>query len=144
VASGPAPGQLTTTRSQLTELGSAFGISFDTAYLYDMQASDGGFKNVLAAPAEGANGPLTDGVEQVALYTAAPVSVADGQVVLRTSPSARMESRSSARSFPVAVLAGGGNVLAIGDTGFLREGTAGVADNEVLLERIVEFMAGAG
>jgi hypothetical protein len=134
---------LSTQRTKLTRLGSAFGVSFGTGYLYDMAANDGGFKNVVTEPAADADSAVVEGVDRVALYTAAPVTVARGEVLLRTAPSAEVGGRTSPDGYPVAALTHDGRVLAVGDKSFLHPDTVGVADNDVFLERIVEFMASA-
>lgn len=131
-----------TERSRVTALGSAFGIGFDTEYLYDMRANDGGFKNVVAGSTP-RGGDLTEGVEQVAMYTATSLSVDRGSVVLRTADSAERGGERSENGYPVAVLTARGKVLAFGDASFIGEETAAVGDNDVLIGRIVEFMAGA-
>jgi hypothetical protein len=133
--------QITTTRSQLTALASAFGFSFGTQYLYDLEHNDGNFKNVLAESA--GDDALVDGVDRVALYTAASVDVDRGSVLLRTAPSAKADDTDRANGFPVAAVNADGNVLAVGDTGFLRGQRASVADNEALVARMVEFMSEA-
>lgn len=137
---GPA---LTTQRSQLASLSTAFGISFGTQYLYDMEANDGNFKAIVTGPPDGADAPAVEGVERVAMYTAAAVDVERGTVLLRTAPTAERVDGGPADGFPVAVTTAGGAVMAVGDTTFLADENADVGDNDVFVERIVEFMAGA-
>ncbi len=134
---------LSTERSHLTTLGSAFGISFGTQYLYDQQHNDGNFKNVLVGPPDNVSHPLVRGVDDVALDTAASVSADGGTVLLRTADTAKQGTSGQGGGFPVAVVNAGGNVLAVGDKGFLEPEFASVGDNDVFIARIVEFMADA-
>lgn len=140
---GQFGGELSTQRSQLTTLGSTLGITFDTQYLSDQQHNDGNFKNVLVGPPDGQDHDLIEGVEDVALYTATSVAIDGGEVLLRTAPSAEQAGSSRDRGYPVAVVNDQGNALAVGDKTFLRPEYASVGDNDVFIERIVEFMAGA-
>jgi len=143
IATSGLGASLVTRRSQLTNLASAFGLSFGTEYLYDMEENDGNFKSVVTGPTDRTDSALVDGVEQVALPTAASVSVNNGDVLLRTAPSAETAGRSTQRGYPVAVTTNRGKVLAVGDASFLGGTTAAVGDNDVFIERIVEFMAAA-
>lgn len=130
-------------RSMVTTVASRFGISVGSRYLYDMEHNDGNFKNVVTSPPDRADADVVEGVDQVALYTAATVDTNRGTVLLRTAETAERADGSTRAGFPVAVLSPGGNVLVVGDTTFLGEEYHAVADNDVFLERIVEFMAGA-
>lgn len=134
---------LVTQRSRLTQLGSAFGISFGSQYLYDMETNDGNFKNVVTSPPDGADHQVVEGVDRVTLYTAASVEVNRGTVLLRTAPTAERAHDGTNGGFPVAVLTADGGVLAVGDTTFLASHYHAVADNDVFVQRIVEFMADA-
>lgn len=135
--------QLVTVRSDLGTLGSRFGISFGTEYLYDMENNDANFKNPITGPPGGTDADVVDDVEAVTMYTAASVHVNRGTVVLRTAGTAERGSDATDRGFPVAVQTRDGDVMAVGDTTFLETQYDSVADNDVFIERIVEFMAGA-
>lgn len=134
---------LATRRARLTAVASRFGISFGSQYIYDMERNDGNFKNVVVSPPDGADAGAVDGVEAVALYTATTVEVDRGTVLLRTARSAERGNDEPNRRYSVAVLAGGGDVLAVGDKTFLSQDYNAIVDNDVFIERLVEFMAGA-
>lgn len=134
---------LVTERSELTELGSPFGISFGSEYLYDMQHNDGNFKNVVTSPPQRTDAAAVEGVETVSMYTAATVSVNRGTVLLRTADTAERGSDDTRAGFPVAVLTRNGRVMALGDKTFLNDQYAAVADNDLFVQRIVEFMTEA-
>lgn len=135
--------QLVTDRSMLTTLGSAFGISFGSQYLYDMENNDGNFKNVITEPPSGTSADAVEGVDRVTMYTSVSVDTNRGTVLLRTAPTAERGNDDPDRGFPVAVTAANGDVIAVGDTTFLHDEYRTVADNEVFVARLVEFMAGA-
>lgn len=133
--------QLTMQRSMLTTLGSAFDISFGSAYLYDMAHNDGNFKAILADSAGGDS--TVDGVDRVTMYTATSVEAEGGSVLLRTGETAERSENGPQRAYPVAVRTAGESVIAVGDTTFLSEPYYSVADNDAFIERLIEFMAGA-
>lgn len=138
-------------RLETTGLAAQYGVVFETRYLYDTTTNDGNFRHVLAEPTDAEAAPELD---QVALYTATAVSVRpglnstsftdsvtrppNGTVLLRTSSSARLDNGGEQAAYPVAVRSG--PLLAVGDTNFLRGGQHNVADNEVLIAHVTEFM----
>jgi len=130
-------------RSSLDSAGSPFGISFGSRYVYDMETNDGNFKDPVTSPPSGTNADAVEGVDSVTMYTAASVSVNRGTVLLRTSPSAERAGETTDSGFPVAVLSASGAVMAVGDTTFFSDRFHTVADNEVFIQRIVEFMTEA-
>lgn len=132
--------------SALTTLGSAFNVTFDTRYVYDLSQNDGNYKRPVVAPARDVNiSPVREdlsAVEDVTFYTAAPVRpTGDGTPVLLTHGSARIADSDDDGRVPVA--ARDENVLAIGDSTFIGPDTYNVADNEVFLGRVVEFLIGS-
>lgn len=126
---------VTTRRTAMVELAAAYGIVFGNRYLYDTTTNDGNFKNVLARPTNRAAAPDLD---RVALSTATRVESRDGTVLLRTPPSTRLSNDGTAGRYPVAVRTG--NVLALGDGTFMQEGRHAIADNEVLVGYVAEFL----
>ena len=134
---------LVTRRSKVSTLASSFGISFGTQYLYDMEHNDGNFKNVVTSPPDRTEAAAVEGVEQVTMYTATSVSVNRGRVLLRTAGTAERGNEDPRRGFPVAALAADGSVMAVGDKTFLGEQYHAVADNDVFVQRVVEFMTAA-
>lgn len=132
-----------TVRTRLSSLASTYGIAFGSAYVYDMSTRDGGFKNPLVSPPNDSDASLIQNVDQVAFYTATTVTANRGEVILQTSPSGTVAGRDEGDELPVAVLHRNGQVLAVGDKSFLSADVSAVGDNEVLVARIVEFMAAA-
>lgn len=128
-------------RSRLTALASSFGVVFSKQYVYDMRRNDGSFKSPIVGPVARTNNSLVDGVDQVAMYTPTTIAMEEGDVLLRTSPSAESGTRDAKRGFPVAGVTANGAVLAVGDSTFLSNDVSAVGDNDVFITRIIEFMA---
>lgn len=134
---------LQTADSRVARLGLRFDIAFENRYVYDMERNDGNYKRPVVEPAEGASVSPTDDeladVDRVTVYTAAAVRpIGDGEPVLVTAESARLSGTEDREAYPVAVR--DGDVLAVGDSDFLAPDTHTVADNEVFLGYLVEFL----
>jgi hypothetical protein len=122
--------------SRLTTLGSAYGMSVDTQYLYNQEHADGTFKHIVARPT--GQGDL-DGVERTTMYTAAAVTAQDGTVLLRSAANTHKSGADEVTGeYPVAVRTE--NVVLLGDKTFLSGDRFNVADNEAFLAYLVEFM----
>lgn len=134
VTRGPLGGSLRDIRSELGGLSGRFGVAFGTDYLYDEVNNEGNYKRILAD----GRGEL-DG-DRAALYTATTVRASGGERLLVTPETARLSTRSDARSHTVAVRSG--NVVAVGDSTFLAGEKAVVADNERLVRTIAAFAVG--
>jgi len=116
-------------------LASEFGISAQSGYLFNMHEYQGTFKSVYAAPG---NGPLAEGVDRVVVRDAAAVSTADGQTALRAGERTRLSTTRRAGTYGVAVRSG--SVTMVGDTDFLAPESAYVADNEVFIGNLADFL----
>jgi hypothetical protein len=116
-------------------LNSEFGISAQSGYLFNMHEYQQTFQSVYATPG---NGPLSEGVDRVVVRDAAAVSVADGQTALRAGERTRLSTTRRADTYGVAVRSG--NVSMVGDTDFLTPESAYVADNEVFIGNIADFL----
>lgn len=130
--------------SDLLELGSRFDLYFETEYVYDTTENEGNFKNVLTEPHWAASLPPHDRerletIDSVAFYTGTEVrSTGDGDPVLVTGPNARTVGSDVEREHTLAVR--DGNVLGVGDSTFLGPDRYTVADNDVFLTAVVEFL----
>lgn len=129
---------IVTRTSQMSPLSSRFGLEFGEAHLYNMRENDGNHLNVFASP----DGPSTLGTEvsRAALYTATTVEVRDGRAVLYAGDGTRSARTDASGRYPVAAV--NGNVLAIGDSTFLRHGNYQVVDNDRLVSNLVAFLIG--
>lgn len=123
--------------SAVTTLTSRYGMSLDTAYLYNQAHADGNYKFITARP--GPDGPL-DGIDRTTMYTAAAVRARGGTVLLRSAPHTFRSSTDDAQGqYPVAVRKN--NVVLLGDSTFMQPGKYDVADNEAFMAYLVEFLA---
>lgn len=130
-------GGLVTQQSAVTTLATSYGMSLDTAYLYNQENADGNYKFITAEP--GTNADLPD-VNRTTMYTAAAVRSQGGTVLLRSSPNTLRSSTDDEQGqYPVA--ARRNNVVLLGDTTFMRPGKHNVADNEAFMAYLVEFLA---
>ena len=125
-------------QSQLTPLSSSYGIGVGTEYLFDMQDNAKNFQYVYASPT--GDRTLTEGVDRVVFPQSTRVTVdgTNATTALSTSDTTRLQSTRAAATYPVA--AQSGNVTTIGDASFLSPDFHTVADNEVLLGNVVEFL----
>lgn len=116
-------------------LNSDFGISARSGYLFNMYEYQGTFKSVYATPGDG---PLAEGVDRVVVRDAAAVSTAGGQTALRAGERTRLSTTRRADTYGVAVRSG--DVAMVGDTDFLTPESAYVADNEVFIGNLADFL----
>jgi hypothetical protein len=125
-------------QSQLTPLSATYGVDVGTDYLFNMEENANNFQYVYATP-EG-DGPLTDGVERVVLPQPTRLTVDDDDATasLTAIEGTRLGSTRTADTYAVA--ARNGNVTALADSSFLSPDFHTVADNEVLLGNVVEFL----
>ncbi|MFB6281200.1 MAG: hypothetical protein ABEH40_04185 [Haloferacaceae archaeon] len=132
-------GGLVLQQSSVTALASSYGMSLDTAYLYnqDTENADGNYKFITAAAGENAD---LGGVNRTTMYTAAAVRSQGGTVLLRsTAGTFRSSSDDEQGEYPVAVRRN--NVVLVGDTTFMQPSKHNVADNEAFMAYLVEFLA---
>jgi hypothetical protein len=116
----------------MTAIGSAYGFSFDTAFLYNVGANEGNYEHVTVESS------TIEGLDRGAVYTAAAVESAEGRDVLVTAPDTRRYGTDQEGRFAVAVRSG--DVLALGDSSLLATDRASVADNEAVVGYVVDFL----
>lgn len=126
-----------TQESALTTLGSAYGTSVGTAYLYNQESADANYKHITTRPTD-AEG--LDGIEQTTMYTAGAVRMRGGEVLLRSAPRT-LESSTEDEQGRHVVAARRNDVVVLGDKSFMRADRYRVADNEAFLTYLVEFLA---
>jgi hypothetical protein len=116
-------------------LNSEYGISARSGYLFNMDEYQQTFKSVYATAG---NGPLSQGVDRVVVRDAAAVSVTDGRTALLATDGTRLSTTRRADNYGIAVQSG--SVAMVGDTDFLAPESAYVADNEVFIGNIADFL----
>ena len=128
---------LDTQESALTALGSAYGASVGTAYLYNQERGDASYKSIETRPTDVEG---LDDVNRTTMYTAGAVRMRGGEVLLRAASGTRESSTADqSRRYPVATRRS--NVVVLGDKTFLRDDRHRVADNEAFVAYLVEFLA---
>jgi hypothetical protein len=137
VGSGLFGAGIRTQSPRLTTLVTPYGMSVDTAYLYNQENADANYKWITAEPT-GADG--LDGIDRTTMYTAAAVRAQGGTVLLRSSPhTLKSSTDDQAGRYPVAVRKP--EVVLVGDSTFLSADKHRVADNERFVAYLVEFLA---
>ena len=123
--------------SQINSLANRFGIAFQPDYLYNMVEYDLNFQNIYLRQFE--PHPITQGLTQIALYTAGSVkaptpglALADGNT--RSSMTERVEP-----FYPLASAADG-RVVALADFTFMIPPRNSILDNDRLVSNIAGFL----
>lgn len=142
-----APPVVETAQTPLNDLANPFDITFRGDYLYNTVENEGNFRNILLGEEGLAGGPLTDGLDRLALYSshslllgpsAAPLLSADDNTW--SSATDRPGGLTLAALSPAG--GDGGQVLALGDVHFLTEPYITVHDNAAFAGRVADFLAG--
>jgi hypothetical protein len=124
-------------RSQVTELASSYGISFDTEYVYNVDRNDGNYQHVLARPGQNAD---LEGVDRAATYIAAPVHIRKGKRLLVAARGTEQLDVEGNGPYPLAVKHHEGNVTAVGDASMFSPVRSSVADNEDFIAHVASFL----
>lgn len=111
------------------------GLTVGSGYLYDMSRNLNNHANVYATASTG-DSDLTAGVDEVVVHEATPVT--GGDVLLRTPASAELSTTRDAGEY--GVLARSGNLAVLGDASILDPDWVTVADNEVLVGNLVDYL----
>jgi hypothetical protein len=119
-----------------TTVSSGYGLSFGDGYLYDL-SGERHFKSIPVEPTGEAD--LVDGVDQLVFREAVPVTASDEATVVASDADETTLS-TTRRAGDHAVVARNGGVVAVGDTDFLRSENAAVADNEVFVGNLADFL----
>ncbi|MEZ3117375.1 hypothetical protein RYH80_15780 [Halobaculum sp. MBLA0147] len=122
--------------SSATGVTSEYGVSTGPSELFNISADGRHYSRIATT---GAGGTLGEGVDRVVMDDAVPVAVGgDATVAVRTAGEVTIESNRRSGRYPVA--ATNGNVSVIGDATFLQPDDAYVADNEVLIGNVADFL----
>ncbi|MFB6072846.1 MAG: DUF4350 domain-containing protein [Halobacterium sp.] len=113
---------------------SPHGVTVGSGYLYDLTENVNNHANVPVTPT--GSGALTEGVDRVVVSVATPVT--GPNVLLRTQPTAELSTTRDRGRY--GVLARNGNLTVLGDASVFDPDWAYVADNEVLLGNLADFL----
>lgn len=115
------------------------GLSITNDYIYNLTDYEGNFRNVyFRSFGEDA---LTAGLSQVVLYGAHSVNAGNGVPLLIGDRGTLSSLTDRGGALAGAALSASGRVLALGDLTFLAMPYVQVADNQVLLGNIADFLA---
>jgi len=123
-----------TTNAEFAPALSPHGLTVGSGYLYDTTDNVNNHANLRVSSA--GEGDLTAGVEEVVVHEATPVT--GENVLLRTDSSAELSTTRDASDY--GVLARSGNLAVLGDSSVLDPDWAYVADNEVLVGNLVDYL----
>lgn len=137
-------GGVSTDRSLMHPLASELGVGFGTDFLYDHADNDGNYRHVFATPTDEADDAYVEGVDRTTVYTGTTVHADGGTAILTTPETTQRSGTGETGEHAVVVVTDDGTTMAAGDASFLRTGRHGVADNEVFIARMVEFLADGG
>lgn len=121
-------------QGEFASVTSQLGIAYDTGYLYDVESA-GNYRTLGVTPAS--DGALTDGVDEV-VFDRPTAVVSEGETVLTTAEVAEHSESREAGEYGVAVQHE--NAIAVGDTGFMTTANHNVADNEIFIGNVLEFL----
>ena len=116
-----------------------YGLAFQTDYVYSISHNEGNFRNVYASPS--GESELTRNVKQVVFYGTHSIS---GQMnaLLAGDQTTLSSSTDSGGNLVLGALSKNGQVLALGDMGFITSPYYQVSDNYQLVLNIANFLAG--
>lgn len=120
---------------EVESVSSPLGIAYDTGYLYDMENYETNYRTITATPA--VNSTLTEGVDEVVFDAPTPVATEETTLLTTTATTEHSENRVAGE---YGVVARSGNAVAVGDPGFMTTETHNIADNEVLIGNMLEFL----
>jgi hypothetical protein len=121
-----------------------FGITVNPDYMYDLDTNEGNFRNVYLASV--GKSDLTSGVGKVVFYGTHSLSTKTGSLLLAggsttlSSSTDAMPADTSQAGWAAAALSEDSRVLAFGDFSFLTSPYNTVADNQVLIGNIADFL----
>lgn len=117
-----------------------FHLAFNDDYIYNLLESEGNYRNVVFK--HFAEDPMTESLTAIALYGAHSVHTRLGKAIIVGDENTSSSRRESSEAIIAAARSPDLNVLALGDLSFLSPPYDQVADNELFIERIVDFLLG--
>ncbi|MCL5611759.1 MAG: hypothetical protein M1485_04280 [Chloroflexi bacterium] len=124
----------------------SFGISFNNDYLYNLTDNEGNFRNVFFE--QFGKSDLTWGLKKITLYGVHSVKTDSGLALLVggdktfSSGTDAMPGNDSKQGWAASALSADGNVLAVGDFTFMQTPYNTVADNNILVNNVADFLIG--
>jgi hypothetical protein len=126
--------------AHLNSLSSRFGFMFQSDYLYNTAENEGNFRNIRLS--EFAAGALVQDLEQIVFYAAHSIT-SEEPALITAGGATRSSANERTDDLAVAVLAGEGSVLALGDLTFMTEPYNTVYDNDQFVANVADWLSGA-
>ncbi len=126
----------------LNNLAHEFDITFEGDYLYNLEESEGNFRNILMGQSEmEAENELTAELDSIAFYGSHSVKVGATATPLLMGGSQTYSSATDrAGGLVLGAMGSDGRVLALGDINFLTEPYYASLDNTQFIARIADFL----
>ncbi len=124
----------------LNDLAAAFGLVFQADYLYNTVENEGNFRNIRLT--DYADHQLTEGLDALVFFAAHSI-VSEEPALISAGGETRSSTSERTEDLPVALLAAGGAVLALGDLTFMTEPYNAVYDNDRFIAHIADFLSQA-
>lgn len=121
-------------QAEVAPVTSQLGMSVGSGYLYNIDQNVNNHANINVTP--DATTPLTDGVQRVVVHQATPVQ--GPTTLLQTAPSSELSSTRRASAYGVAATSE--NTVVVGDASILAPEWVYLADNEVFVGNVLEFL----
>lgn len=125
-----------TRRSEINGVADEFGITFQEGFLYNVSEHDLNYRNIFLR--DFADDPLTDGLQELVLYTAGTIS--SGEPVISTDSNTYSSMVERTSPFSPVVKAGDGGVLALADLTFFTSPRNTMVDNARFIANVADFL----
>ena len=125
----------------INSLANLFGVNYFDDYLYNLDDNEGNYRNIRLSINEDGY-PLTQDIDQVVFFAAHSLQ-SDGIILLSGDENTLSPLRTGEKNLAAAVLTTDERVLALGDVTFLTPTFHTVADNELFLGNIADWLVAA-
>jgi hypothetical protein len=117
-----------------------FDISYANDFLYNLIENEGNFRHVFFH--QFAEDELTDNLSELVFYGARSIQTNSGTALITGDEQTRSSQTSADADLAVAVRSLDGSVVAIGDFTFLTAPYNQVADNQIFIDHLIDFLLG--
>lgn len=116
----------------------SYQTAFVEDYLYDMVNNEANFRHIILTQFN--QNTLVTNLKRLIFYSAHSIRTG-GEVLVRTADTTRSSLTDKGDNFAVVASAANGQVIAIGDMTFMTRPYVQVADNQLLLKNLVEWLS---
>ncbi len=122
----------------INSVASDFGLMFGNGYLYDMNQSDGNYRDIVVT--RFSESPVTKGIGRMVLFTAAPIYSNGHELAITANTTSSSESEIKTNYSPMIFIKDK-RVLALGDFTFLKEPFCYSEDNYHFITNLADYVA---